>query len=522
MTEEVHVKCRKRADWRLAVAAMLLMPLGAAQAGSGWAFQDKWVDVTEDGRAHEAVELAHNLLRLDAAIVKMFRMDLGDSRPPVHIYAMPESQLQKLLGDQKIGSEFQIFGYESVVLINTDAAEENRYYGAYDGYSASVLTSEGALRYPFWFRSGLAEIFSAASMDHKGVKIGDYLPWHARTLLSGTPLPMRTLLRMHQNDPQVQLGSPVREMFDSECWFLAHLFIIEGKLRPQFGQYLELMSRGQAEADAFAASFPGMSYEDLDKMLRDALHVGKVQQVVVQVPEEPDSRKPEPLSAAELKGRLARIGVLQSKSLDYPLKLAHEALAAEPTNESALRALALGQLHQKQYADSYRTMQALRARGSLSAPAYADCAQIGLSVAQAVKQGDASVGEDAPALMRQARQDYEQAIALDQENLGYWSKLVALIGQEQDAEAVRTLRLRVERLFYLHPRNAELARSLSGMYSQTGDFNNALKFAVAWQGNAMNEESRDAAAAYISRMKTALERRNAVSGAAEPARSSTD
>ena len=309
---------------------------------------------------------------------------------------------------------------------------------------------------------------------------GVYLPWRARTLLSGTLLPARTLLRLHQNDPQVQLDSPIRDMFDSECWFLTHLFVIEG------------------------------------------LHAGKVQELLIQVPEESDSRKPEPLSAAELKGRLARMGVLESKSLDYPLKLAHEALTAEPANESALRALALGQLHQNQYADSFRTMQALRARGALSAPAYADCARIGLSVAQAVKQGDVSVGEDASALVRQARQDYEQALALDQENLGYWSKLVALIGQEHDAEAMKTLSPRVERLYYLHPHNAELARSLSGMYSQTGDFNNAFKFAVAWQGNAMTDESRDAATAFVSRVKAALDRRNAASGATVPAQNAAD
>jgi hypothetical protein len=510
-----------RSWWsRWVAAAWLLVPLAAAQAEGGWSYQYKWIDVTAERSSQEATELAHDLHRLDAAMVKMLALDLGDSRPRVHLYSMSESQLKKLLGDRKIGSEYVASGFENDILINDEAPSENRYYGAYYGYAGSVLMSEGALRYPFWFRTGVAEIFSASKMERKRVKLGGYLQWRAHVLLTGTAIPVRTLLRLHQNDPQVKLTSPTRDMYDSECWFLVHLILIEGKYREQFGHYLELMNQGQTEPDAFAASFQGVSYEDLDKMLKTAIAARKISELYLEIPEEQEAGKADRVSAAELKGRFARVGVLHGEALDYSLKFAQEALAAEPTNESALRALALGQVRQERYDDAFKTSNQLAESHSLSAPAYADCAAILVDVARAVMQGEVSVGEEAPALVRRAREDYEHAIALDEENLGYWSQLTELIGAQHDVEAAKALKSKAEKEFYLHPRNSNLARALASMYGQTNDPEDAFKFAVAWQKNAIDDAGRDAAAAYISRLRIGLARRDAASVTATPAANS--
>jgi hypothetical protein len=105
-----------------------------------------------------------------------------------------------------------------------------------------------------------------------------------------------------------------------------HLILIEGKYREQFGHYLELMNQGQTEADAFAASFQGVSYEDLDKMLKTAIAARKISELYVEIPEEQDAGKADRVSAAELKGRFARVGVLHGEALDYSLKFAQEAL----------------------------------------------------------------------------------------------------------------------------------------------------------------------------------------------------
>ena len=503
---------------RWGVAAWLvLVPFAAAHAEGGWSYRYKWIDVTTEKSSQEATELARDLYRLDAAMVKMLGLDLGDSRPRVHVYSMSASQLEKVLGDRKIGSEYVASGFENDILINYESPPENRYYGAYYGYAGSVLMSEGALRYPFWYRTGVAEIFSASTMERKRVKLGGYLQWRAQVLLTGPAIPVRTLLRLHQDDPQAKLGSPTREMYDSECWFLVHLILIEGAYRQQFGHYLGLMNRGQTEADAFAASFPGLSYEDLDKMLKTAIAARKIRELYVEIPEERDTAKADRVDAAELKGRFARVGVLHSEALDYSLKLAREALAAEPTNESALRALALGQVRQGRYDEAFKTINQLAGSHSLSAPAYADCAAVLVGVAKAEKEGEVSVGEEAPALVRRAREDYERAIALDEENLEYWSKLVELIGNQHDVDAAKALKPKAEKEFYLHPRNSNLARALASMYGQTNNPEDAFKFAVAWQRNAMDDAGRDAAAAYISRLRIGLERRDAASIAASSA-----
>ena len=504
----------------VAAAWLLLLPFASAQAADGWSYRYKWVDVTAEKSSQEATQLAHDLYRLDVAMVKLLALNLGDSRPRVHVYSMSEGQLKQLLGDKNIGSEYVASGFENDILINDAAPFENRYYGAYYGYAGSVLMSEGALRYPFWFRSGVAEVFSASKMERKRVKLGGYLQWRAQVLLEGTFIPVRTLLRMHQNDPQVKLTSSTRDAYDSECWFLVHLILIEGKYREQFGRYLYLMSQGQAEADAFAESFPGVSYEDLDKMLKAAIAARKIGELYVDIPEQQDAAKADRVSAAEVKARFARFGVLHGEALDYSLKLAQGALAAEPTNESALRALALGQVRQGRYDEAFRTINRLAESHSLSAPAYADSAAVLVDVSKAVRQGEVSVGEEAPGLIRHAREDYAHAIELDEENLGYWSQLAELIGAQHDVEAAKALKPKAEKVFYLHPRNSNLARALASMFGQTNDPEDAFKFAVAWQTNAIDDAGRDAAAAYLSRLRVGLERRDAASSAAAPAENS--
>jgi hypothetical protein len=71
--------------------------------------------------------------------------------------------------------------------------------------------------------------------------------------------------------------------------------------------------------------------------------------------------------------------------------------------------------------------------------------------------------------------------------------------------------------------SCNLAKSRGGVptLGAAGNQDDAFKFAVAWQRNAIDDPSRDAAAAYVSRLRVGLERRDAASAAAVPAADSS-
>ena len=112
-----------------------------------------------------------------------------------------------------------------------------------------------------------------------------------------------------------------------------------------------------------------------------------------------------------------------------------------------------------------------------------------------------------------ARDDYEHAIAPDGENLAYWAGLAEANGIQHDIASAKEFLPKAEQVFYRHPLNSKLARAIEIMCADTGNYDDAFKFAVAWEKNAMTDADRDYASAYLSRLKARIENRDA-SGAA--------
>ena len=494
---------------RWSALLLLLLPF-AAQGAEGWTYSYQGIDVTTTGTPQYAQTLAHNMRRLDTAIVKVLALNFGDWRPPTHIYAVSPAQLLKLRGSpENVGSEFTTSGVDNVILMETAGAADSRYWGAYFGYSGSLLLSEGVLRYPNWFQVGVSEVFGATSIQRDRIKIGGFLAGTVRALYAGPLIPLRTLLRLRADDPQLRT-EPTGSMYYAECWFLAHQILIERLHGPEFFQYLDLMSSGKSESEAFAASFK-VSYEELDQALAKEVVTKRIGELTVTVPDEPGTAQPVALSAPELKGRLAELAVTKGHDLDYGVQLASEALAVEPANEHALRALAVAQVRQQKYGEALTSIDRLAANASPSAGGYADSAGVLLAVSQAIANKKVMLQEDPVALAHRAFEDYQHAIMLDKENVGYWTRFAEALANQHDVAAAKDFLPKGEQVFYLHPHNPNLARSISQMYSQAGDLDGSFKFAVAWQNSALDDKSRDSAASWVSRVKASMEKRDVAS-----------
>lgn len=488
--------------WIIAVAFALQLAVGAAHAEAYWSYAYKGIDVTAVGGASFAVTLVQNLHRLDLAARKAMPSDHGD-RPLTHVFAVPHTTFIELRGaDEEITSMFMTTGGDNYVLIDISQSDENRYWEAYFGYAGSILVSNGGMRYPDWFRSGFSELFAATSIQGSKVTLGGFLPERVEILNSGTHIPIRTLLQLRPGDPQLKAAS-VAEMYAAESWFLTHLILFEGEHNAEFSRYLNLLDEGQSSEQAFTTSFKA-SDADLDRMFHDAWVAGRIRTSVLHVPLENDAGEPHRLSTAEADGRLAGLGVRVGRNLDGAIQRAQAALALEPSNEAALRALALAQVRRDEYASSLRTIDRIASDTSLSAAGHADRATVLRAIGRAITQQKVTLDADPVRLAHRAAEDYERSLQLDPENLTYWADLANLIAEQRDAAAAQTYFPRVVHVFFQHPRSLELATALTQMCAATNDYANAIRFANAWRENSISVAGRDEASAYVSRLKAAV------------------
>ncbi len=492
--------------WLLCAVVLLAGTMARAEEAY-WLYSYHGIEVVALGFEQYPITVAHNVRRLDTALVTLLQLDLGDTRPTTRIYAVSPAEVVKLLGlHENLSSQFSTNGFVNTVVMENSGHEDVRYWDAYFGYAGSLLVSEGALRHPGWFPKGVAEVFAASVVSRDSVTIGSYSKATAYQLQSQPLIPMRKFLHLHSGDSQLEVPATLY-LYDAECWYLAHLIMIDKKFNEQFVSYFDLLAKGRGEDDAFAASFK-TSYEDLDRGIMAALHDGRIRTLMIKVPDEPVKTQPRRLTPAEAKGRLALVAVRNPRARDYGMKLVSEALAAEPGNEYALRAQAFAQVGAQEYGDALATVNKLAGIGSLSAEDYGDSGTIIASVAEAIRRKRVSLTDDPAVLEHRAYDDYQHAIDLDSESLVYWAAYAELLGGSHDTAAVKEFLPKIEQVFYLHAHNAALAYSIARMCGEVGDLDNAFKFSVAWQNNAIDERNRDAAATYLARLKTSIERRN--------------
>jgi hypothetical protein len=487
--------------------AALLLSFSTAGAAEYWHYRYHGIDVTAAGNEQYVINLAHNMRRLDKAIVSVLPLELGDWRPRTLIYAVPPAELNRLLGSNwNGGASYDSNGFLNVVVMDNTTNNQVHYWQAYFGYAGSLLYSEGALRYPEWFRLGVAKVFAATVIAGDRVIIGGHDPGTVHELDSQPLMPMRTFLHLRFGDPQLKVkGAGPR--YDAQCWFLAHLIMIDKLFGNEFSKYLQLVSGGQSEDAAFAASFT-ISYEDLDRVIAKALESGSVGAIEMKIPDEPVTTLPVLLSAAAANGRLAVYATAHDNSRDYGLKLVSEALAADPNDEYALRALAVAQTRRGQYGDALATLDKLAANASLSAAGLGDSGNLLISIAWAIRNKKATLTADPTVLAHRAYDDYRRATALEAESLDYWAGLADAYGEERDVTGAKEFLPKIAQVFYLHPRNSALASHIAQMCGEVGDLDDAIKFAVAWKANAMNARTRDVAVAFLSSLQAAKERQD--------------
>lgn len=482
----------------------------AVQAEDYWVLDYQGIEVTAAGSQRDAVNLVRNLLRLDYALVKVLQMQPQAWRPRTIVVALPESEMHQVLAQKDFGAVFQSNGLTNRIVLATGVRGEDAYWNAYFGYSGSLLVSEGALRYPDWYRIGVASVFAATHVTRDDIVIGGYSRNVAAQVVSRPLIPMKDFLRLHSGDPRLA-DSERRSLRDSQAWLIAHMVLIDGRFRNEFLHYFELLAQGRSEDEAFTESFQA-TYEQLDRAIEEFVRAGKISEVKVKLADEPITESPRRLSKTDALGWLGYVALKNHPASQYGAERIAQALTADPDNELALRGLLIQQLAQSQFTQALGTVDRLAGRSTLSADGYAESGHALFKISLAHKRREVAFPGNADAFARRGYEDYRHAIAMSPENLNYWASLANALSEEHDKDAAVAFLPEIEQVFYEHPRNSELAGEIARLCGSVDNLDDALKFTVAWRRNAIDTKEEDTANEYLSRLKAAIERRDTARG----------
>jgi hypothetical protein len=322
----------------LMALSVLAFPALAGQQGSWgyWGYSYEQIDVTAFGTREYAINLAHQCHRLDGLLREILAIT-SQERPPVHIYALDAEHMRRVGGSSGTASFAE---GKNEFTVRFESSQTDNYWSAYYGYIGALLASDRQLEgRPDWYSIGVPMAFADVRFEGVNkVRIGSINQGLAYTLAREAPLiPMRKFLSIKRRDAALAGKST---LYQSEAWYLAREIYLEGIHRAEFNHYLELMSGGTSEPEAFAASFK-ITYEQLDKEL---LEIRPAHAYILRAPTEDhvDPTGAQRLSTAEVAGRLALLSLTYHHNADA-LQLAKEALAQQPDNATALRAVALAQ-----------------------------------------------------------------------------------------------------------------------------------------------------------------------------------
>ena len=205
------------------VALALAVPAGYA-GDEYWEYSDRNIDVTAVGNGAYAANLARACIQLDAMLTRILAIKTP-YRPPTHIFSMPAAELKRFTG-QDLSATYRNSGYENTVLMDSAGVPGRRYWGAYFGYTATLLASDRRLGGPEWYRVGVPAVFADTVFEGGHAQIGNITPVFAYTLGTGALIPMRTFLSLTQQEAEAK-GRHYLEMYDAEAWFLAREIFID-------------------------------------------------------------------------------------------------------------------------------------------------------------------------------------------------------------------------------------------------------------------------------------------------------
>ena len=492
-----------RAGGALIVAVVVLAATPPARAADYWAYSYKDFVVTAEGTPADAQAVGRRLGAFDESLRTLLRLPPAAAEPPTKVYALPQAELAGLdpVWSSQGGAFFRTGPFEDYLVQHNDAGAGDQ--EVYAERTRALVASWGMARLPDWYLHGIAQLMSTASFDQDQLTVGQDLAEQSARLAHGW-IPMAQFLRLPASDPQLHKTPETEALYEAQCWWLAHLTLLDGVLERAMPQYLQRLTMGESQESAYAAAF-GIPYEELDQYFKRVRRNIKLKQYTVALPDPGTVGPPVQLSGAQAKARLAEVLLVHDPQSATGTQLANDALSADANDEQALVALTRRDLTARRYPQAQGSIQQLAALQSLSASGHLE---LGTSMSNLAKSRDEGMpgtnGVDTKAMRVGARAHFRRALELLPKDPRAPYRLGWLLCDQGDVAGVRELLPAVEAAFYRRPESVEFAQLLVRMNTLAGNSADVFKYSVVEQRLATTDTERTRATDRIERLRAQL------------------
>lgn len=489
----------------LATAAMAIAAEDATAVAGHWSYDLDDYDVVVAGSADDALAVAQRLRGLDGALRKLLRLPKGADSPPTRIYLLPGTELAALdpVWASQGGAFFRVAPFDDYLVL---ASEHGAALDAELRVTRTLglLASWGLARLPDWFRQGIAQLAAGAVVGAGTVTIGQDAADQMGRLAHGW-IPIEKILRLPAGDAEFQGSAEQLALYRAQCWWLAHLLLIDRVLDPAIGQYIERLMAGQGQQSAFVATFNTTNYEQLDEYFRRLRRTVQLRSYTAELPPSAGTPAPRALGEASYRASVAQMALVHDERSAKGLQMAKDVLATDADNATALLALARAELGARHFTEADGLLQRLRAREDLPGNARRSLAGLELQLAKQTEDGLPGTQElDERRIHGAARADFRRVLEADPDDLRALYRLSWLQVMTGEVASVRELLPPVEAAYYRRSDSPELAALLVRMHSVAGAPADVFKYSVAEQRLAITEAERASAAARVARLRSQL------------------
>jgi hypothetical protein len=474
-----------------------------SRAADYWVYTYKDFVVMAEGTQDEARGVGQRLGAFDESLRELLRLPAGATEPPTKVYALPQDALAQLdpVWSAEGGAFVRAGPFEDfVVLHNEESAGDREVYAE---RAKALVASWGLSRLPEWYRHGIAELMSAATFDHDQITVGQNLAEQSSRLEHGW-IPMAELMRLPANDPLLHKSPEADALYDAQCWWLAHLSVLDGLLDRAMPQYLQRILMGDTQDAAYAAAF-GIPYEQLDQYFRRIRRSVQLKQYTKALPALSAVGAPESLTEAQAKARLSEVLLVHDPQSAPGTQLANDALSADANDEHALIAMTRRDLAARHYPQAQASVQQLAGLQNLSANGQLE---VGVAMSELAKSRDEGMpgtsAVDTKAMRAGARLHLRRAIELLPRDPRAPYQLGWLACNQGDLAGVREVLPAVEAAFYRRPESGEFAELLVRMNTLIGNKADVFKYSVVEQRLATSDAERTRATDRVERLRAEL------------------
>jgi hypothetical protein len=224
---------------------------------------------------------------------------------------------------------------------------------------------------------------------------------------------MAQFLQLPATDPTLHRSPDEEATYEAQCWWMAHLTLLDGVLDKVMPAYLQRLLVGESQKEAYAATF-GRPYEELDKYFRKLRDKLVLRQYTGAMPDAAALGAPQLQTDAQVQSRLAELLLVHEPASASGAQFASDVLTADPKNERAQLAFARHEFAVRRYAPVLESLQRLGTLEDLTAASHRDMAALQSNLAKDRDENmPGASAVDSKAMRAAARANFRRAMEME-------------------------------------------------------------------------------------------------------------